>query len=303
VPKSALGLVLLLVAHVAGQQAPPRPGGQPAAEGNQTGSLRQIIPGHYVYTVATFNSGIIATSEGLIVLDALSSEAVARAQREALSAAIREPVRVLVSSTFHNNYSKGNIAYADVLKIGHEHYRTDLLDLMRRENVSAAEQTARLPNQTFRDRLTLYRGGKEIQILYVGRAHTRGDSIIYVPQDRIVYLSELYFADQFMVINDGYGIDWLRALDEVEKLGADIYVPAHGPIPADPRDTRQGLQRFRQMLVDVRDAVQAQITRGATEDQAVAAVRFPQYEKLQGYEMQRDTAVRRFYQQLTGKLP
>jgi glyoxylase-like metal-dependent hydrolase (beta-lactamase superfamily II) len=151
--------------------------------------------------------------------------------------------------------------------------------------------------------MTLYLGGKEIQILHVGRAHTRGDSIIFVPQDRIAYLSELFFADQFMVINDGYGVDWLRALDAVEALGAEIFVPAHGPIPADPRETRQGLQRFRQMLVDVRDAVQQQVTAGATEDQAVARIRWPQYERLQGYETQRETAVRRLYQQLTGNLP
>jgi glyoxylase-like metal-dependent hydrolase (beta-lactamase superfamily II) len=208
-----------------------------------------------------------------------------------------------VSSTFHDNYSKGNIAYADVLKIGHENYRTDLLALMQRQQVTAEEQLARLPHQTFRDRLTLYRGGKEIQILYVGRAHTRGDSIIFVPQDRIVYLSELYFADQFLFINDGYGLDWLRALDAIEALGADIFVPGHGPIPADPRETRQGLRRFRQMLVDVRDAVQREIGRGATEDQAVAAIRWPQYEGLLGYDTQRDTAVRRLYQQLTGRLP
>jgi hypothetical protein len=62
----------------------------------------------------------------------------------------------------HNNYSKGNVAYADVLKVGHENYRTDLLDLMQREKVPAEEQRARLPNQTFRDRMTLYLGGKEI---------------------------------------------------------------------------------------------------------------------------------------------
>ena len=79
-------------------------------------------------------------------------------------------------------------------------------------------------------------------------------------------------------------------------------MPGHGPIPADPQDTRQGLRRFRQMLVDVRDAVQAAITRGATEDQAVATIRWAQYEKLQGYDAQRETAVRRLYQQLTGKL-
>ncbi len=303
-PKPTLGALLLFLGGVAAfsQRPPSNAAGQATAERNPSGTLRQIIPGHYVYSFTTYNSGIIATSEGVVVLDALSSEAVARAEREAIASTIRQPLRILVSSTFHNNYSKGNIAYADVLKIGHENYRTDLLELMQREHVSAEEQKARLPNQTFRDRMTLYLGGKEIQILYVGRAHTRGDSIVFVPQDRIVYLSELHFADQFLFINDGYGLDWLRALDAVEALGADIFVPGHGPIPADPRETRQGLRRFRQMLVDVRDAVQKEIARGATEDQAVAAIRWPQYEKMQGYDAQRETAVRRLYQQLTGKL-
>jgi len=212
-------------------------------------------------------------------------------------------VRFLVSSTFHNNYIWGNVAYPDVVKIGHEDYRTDLLAQMERDHASPAEQKARLPQITYRDRLTIHLGGKEIQVLYLGKGHTRSDSIIFVPQDRIVYLSELYFADQFLFINDGYGLDWLRALDAVEALGADIFVPGHGPIPADPRETRQGFRRFRQMLVDVRDAVQKEIARGATEDQAVASIRWPQYEKMQGYDTQRETAVRRLYQQLTGKLP
>ena len=293
-PKSTLGVLLLFLGGVAvsGQQAPPNP----------RGALRQIIPGHYMYSSGTYNSGVIVTSEGVLVLDALNTEAVARAERDAIASTIRQPIRVLVSSTFHNNYSKGNLAYADVWKIGHENYRTDLLELMQREKVSAEEQKARLPNQTFRDRVTLHLGGKEIQVLYVGRAHTRGDSIIFVPQDRIAYLSELYFADQFLFINDGYGLDWLRALDAVEALGAEIFVPGHGPIPPDPRETRQGLRRFRQMLVDVRDAVQQEIARGATEDQAVARIRWPQYEKMQSYDAQRETAVRRLYQQLTGRL-
>jgi glyoxylase-like metal-dependent hydrolase (beta-lactamase superfamily II) len=301
--RSVSAVLLLLGCFAAfSHHAPADAAGQ---EGNRnpTGTLRQIIPGHYTYSLATFNSGIIVTSDGVVVLDALSSEAVARAQREAIASTIRQPVRVLVSSTFHNNYSKGNVAYTGVLKIGHENYRTDLLDLMQREKVPADEQKARMPDQTFRDRMTLYLGGKEIQILYVGRAHTRGDSIIFVPQDRIAYLSELFFADQFLFITDGYGLDWLRALDAVEALGADIFVPGHGPIPADPRETLQSLRRFRQLLVDVRDAVQKAIAGGATEDQAVAAIRWPQYEKLQGYDTQRETAVRRLYQQLTGKLP
>jgi glyoxylase-like metal-dependent hydrolase (beta-lactamase superfamily II) len=289
--RSALALALVLCAAPALAQQGPRPT-----------ALREIMPGHFAFSSGSFNSGIIVTSEGAVVLDALNSESVGKAEREAIANTIHQPVRFLVSSTFHNNYSKGNIAYADVWKIGHENYRTDLLALMQRENVSPQEQKARLPDETYRNRVTLYLGGKEIQIRYLGRGHTRGDSIIYVPQDRIIYLSELFFAEQFLYIDDGFGLDWLKTLDAAESLGSDIFVPAHGPIPIDPRETRQSLGRFRQMLVDIRDAVQKEVARGASEEQAVATVRWPQYEKMQGYNAEREVAVRRLYEQLTGKL-
>ena len=127
--------------------------------------------------------------------------------------------------------------------------------------------------------MTLYLGGKEIQILHVGRAHTRGDSIIYVPQDRIAYLSELFFAEQFLYIDDGYGLDWLKTLDAIDALGATIFVPAHGPIPADPRETQQSLRRSRQMLVDIRDAVQQEVAQGLAEDRA--------YRRSDGHSMRK----------------
>jgi glyoxylase-like metal-dependent hydrolase (beta-lactamase superfamily II) len=269
----------------------------------QTSGIREIVPGHYIFSSGDLNSGIIATSEGVVVFDALDSEAVGRAEREAIAATIQQPVRFLVSSPYHNPYSKGNIAYADVWKIGHELYRTDLVRQMERDKATPEEQKARLPNQTFRDRITLYLGGKEIQVLYLGRAHTRGDSIIYVPQDRIVYLSEVFSAGQFLFMNDGYGLDWLKTVEMAAALDADIFVPGHSSLPADPKQSREEFFRYRQMLVDVRDAVQQAITRGLTEDQAVATIQWPQYEKLRGYESQRPVAIRRFYRQLTGALP
>ena len=273
------------------------------AERNRSGTLRQLIPGHYVFSSTSFNSGAIATSEGVVVLDALSSEAIARQEREVIASVIKQPVRFLVSSTFHNNYTWGNVAFQDVIKVGHENYRADLLAQMQRDRVSPENQKARLPQVTYRDRLTIHLGSKEIQILYLGRGHTRGDSIMFVPQDRIAYVSELFFSDQFLYINDGYGLSWLKTLDAIQALPADILVPGHGLIPEDPKETRQGLHRFRQILVDLRDAVQEEIARGATEDQAAAAIKLPQYEKMQGYTSQREVAVRRMYKEMTGKLP
>ena len=58
-----------------------------------------------------------------------------------------------------------------------------------------------------------------------------------------------------------------------------------------------------QLLIDARDAIQNEIARGATEDQAVAAVKLQQYEKLPTYAAQREVTVRRMYKELTGNLP
>ena len=169
------------------------------------------------------------------------------------------------------------------------------------KNLPAAQQQARLPNFTYRDRLTITPGGKEIQILHVGRAHTRGDSIVFVPADRIVYMSELFFYDRFPWMADGY-VNWINAIDIALKLDADIFVPAHGTMAADPRESRQALIRFGQILIDARDAVEKEIARGATEDQTAAAVLLPQYKNLSGYQQQREVVVRRIYRDLTSPL-
>ena len=151
--------------------------------------------------------------------------------------------------------------------------------------------------------MTLHFGGKEIQILYFGRAHTTGDSVVFVPQDRIAYLSELFFADEFPNMAQGYGVSWLRMLEPIQALEADIFVPGHGPVPDDPKETRASLRRLHQLLVETRNAIQSEIARGATEDQTAEAVKLPQYEKMPNYTAQRETTVRRMYKELTGSLP
>jgi glyoxylase-like metal-dependent hydrolase (beta-lactamase superfamily II) len=204
---------------------------------------------------------------------------------------------------FHDPFSKGNIAYADVFKIGHDTYRDGLLDQMQRGRLPDEEQRARMPNATFRDRMTLHVGGKEIQLLYFGPAHTKGDSILFVPQDRIAYMSEVFFNEEFPNMAGGYGVSWIRVLDAVKALDAEIFIPGHGPIPDDPKQTRAALDRMRQILVEARDGLQNEIARGASEDQAVAAVKLDQYAKLYAFAAQREVVLRRMYKELKGTLP
>ena len=296
----AMCLLILALQGSAASQAPVDRAAGP-------GSLRQIIPGHYVYTAnrggRPFNSGVVATTEGVLVFDALESEAIARAEQRAIAEVIKQPIRYLVSSPFPAPVSKGNLAYGDVFKIGHEDYRAGLRDQMQRGNLGGDEQRTRMPNATYRDRMTLYLGGKEIRVLHFGAAHTKGDSILFVPQDRIVYMSEVFFNDEFPNMAGGYGVSWIRVLDAVRALDADIFIPGHGPIPDDPKQTRAGLDRARQLLVDARDGIENEIARGATEDQAVATVTLQRYEKLPSFTAQREVVLRRIYKELKGTLP
>ncbi len=303
-PKSVMALAILLCLCVVAflTEARFNPASAQESDDQQAGILVQIIPGHYMYNFNVFNSvigGVIVTSEGVVVVDALSSEAMANHERQLIADMIRQPVRFLISSPDHNNFTRGNVAYQDVIRIGHENYRTDLL--ARIEDLPVAEQEARLPHQTYRDRMTLHLGGKEIQILHFGPAHTRGDSIVFVPEDRIVYMSELFFYDQFPVVNTGY-VSWINAIDIALNLEADIFVPSHGRMD-DPQNSRAALMRFRQLLADTRDAVQRAIAQGATEDQVAATVLLSQYEDWSMYRHpQREVFLRRFYRDLKGTL-
>ena len=298
---SVVGIVLMTAAC---QEAAQTDAAQ-ESEDQQTGTLTEIIPGHYLYNSGFQASGVIVTSEGALVIDGLNSEARGRHVQQLISDEIGQPVRYLISSTFHNNFTRGNAAYGEAIKISHVNHRADLVALMEEDNEPIAERAPRLTDLTYRDRMTLYLGGKEIQIIHIGPAHTRGDSIIFVPEDRIVYVSELLFYDRFPWMNTGY-VDWISAIDIVLNMEADIFVPGQGGndmfAVGFPGDSRQKLINFRQILADARDTIQQEIARGATEDEVVANVLLSQYQDLGGYEQQREVVVRRTYLDLKGML-
>jgi cyclase len=280
-----------------------------AQEYDRSYGLKELKRGYYVYlhgddtpgVSSTFNNGIIVTNEGVVVIDTQRTEAIAAKVREAISRVTSQPIRFLISSTPHNPFTGGNAVYADTFKIGHENYRTSLLKLLQKD--SAEQMKKKLPNQTFSERLTLYLGGKEIQIIYLGNAHSQADTIVYVPEDRIVYMGETFYSDEFPYISEGYSLNWMRAIEAAEALKADIYVPGHGFLPKNLNDTRAGLRSHWQMLKDVREAVQKQVARGAAEDETVSAIDLPQFKKFKGYERALEIAVRRIYREMTARLP
>ncbi|MBL4820224.1 MAG: MBL fold metallo-hydrolase [Gammaproteobacteria bacterium] len=84
------------------------------------------------------------------------------------------------------------------------------------------------PTISMSDRMTLFAGGREIQIHFFGRAHTGGDVAVYLPQEKIVFTGDMLLGrPSFM--GDGYVSEWSQTLENLKQLDFELILPGHGP--------------------------------------------------------------------------
>ena len=102
------------------------------------------------------------------------------------------------------------------------------INLMEQEILADAAVIPTTPTLTVDDRLALYRGGREIQVRYIGRAHTGGDLVVLLPKERLVVTGDmLTYGVPFM--GDGFVDEWPATLEALKALRFDTVLPGHGP--------------------------------------------------------------------------
>jgi Zn-dependent hydrolases, including glyoxylases len=107
------------------------------------------------------------------------------------------------------------------------------------------------PNETFSGELTLRVGGKEVRLIELGPAHTRGDVVVYVPRDRVLYTGDLLFNGAHPAIWAGPVSRWIAACDRMLSWEIDVVVPGHGPL-TDKRGLREQRDYLAYMLAETR---------------------------------------------------
>ena len=89
------------------------------------------------------------------------------------------------------------------------------------------------PNITLADKMTLFQvvpeGSREIQLLHFGRAHTGGDVVIYLPQEKVVFTGDMMLPG-LAYMGDGHVDEWPDALEGLKGLDFDTWLPGHGPV-------------------------------------------------------------------------
>jgi glyoxylase-like metal-dependent hydrolase (beta-lactamase superfamily II) len=119
------------------------------------------------------------------------------------------------------------------------------------------------PNVTLTTSMSLYSGRREIQIRFLGRGHTAGDVVVYLPQDRVVITGDFLTA-ALSNLSDSFPDEWVTSLDALKGLDFDTVLPGHGEAFTD----RAKIDYFQSYLRDVWTEVSRLKKEGASVDEA-----------------------------------
>lgn len=150
------------------------------------------------------------------------------------------------------------------------------------------------PNMTYTSQMTLHQGAREVRLLFLGRGHTQGDTVVFLPNERIVCTGDL-MESRLAYMGDAVFDEWITTLDALKKLDFDTVLPGHGA----PFHEKSLITAFQSYLSDFTTKVAALRKQGLTAEEAAQKVDltthksdFPQIQGL-GAEVR---GVRRMYE-------
>lgn len=231
-----------------------------------------------------------------------------------------KPVRYLVLSHYHAVRTLGAAAFdADVI-VASEGTRRLIAERGQQDWESEARRMPRLfrgpegipgltwPTVTFSDKMTIALGGErgDLELCYLGRGHTSGDIVAWLPEPRVVFTGDLVESEAALYTGDAYHLDWMGdTLDGVEALGATTLVGGRGRVVHD-QEVGQAISQTRGFLSTLKDAVEGVLNRSGTVkdafDAAHAALE-PAYGKWPIFEHCLPFDVKRMWDELAGSRP
>jgi cyclase len=191
----------------------------------------------------TTNNLIVVTRDGVLVADAQINDADTRQLIAAVAKITPQPIKYVVVGSDHNDHVGGNAAFAaGTMFVAHPTSKT----VIEQRNQTSPARIP-VPTELVPDKKTLNVGGTEIQVLFLGRAHTGGDLSVYLPREKILFMSEAYFNRLFPSLYGGYPSEWVAAVKKAEAMDVSVYVPGHGFIDS-PRVLKEEVVNFRMSL-------------------------------------------------------
>jgi glyoxylase-like metal-dependent hydrolase (beta-lactamase superfamily II) len=244
----------------------------------------------YAYTAeGDPNTGIIIGDDAVLVADTQATPAMAADVIRRIREVTDKPIKYVVLTHYHAVRVLGASAYQpqqiiasqDTYDLIVERGEADKASEIGRfprlfSNVETVPPGVTWPTITFTGRMTLWLGKLEVQILQLGRGHTKGDTVVWLPKDRVLLSGDLVEFDATPYAGDAYFQDWPKTLDNVAALKPLALVPGRGPALIGEANVAAGLAGTKGFVSDLFASVKA----GAASGKDLRAVYRETFDKL-----------------------
>lgn len=143
------------------------------------------------------------------------------------------------------------------------------------------------PSLVFKGEMTLWLGRLELKILQLGRGHTKGDTIVWVPREKVCFSGDLVEYEAACYTGDAYLADWPQTLDRLRSLGPEKLVPGRGPALTDPAQVAAALDYTGDFVTTLFGGAQEAVAQGKNLKQTMAYIRQrmdPKFDQVFIYE-------------------
>jgi glyoxylase-like metal-dependent hydrolase (beta-lactamase superfamily II) len=221
------------------------------------------------------NTGIVIGDDCVLVADTQATPAMAADVIRRIREVTSKPIKYVVLTHYHAVRVLGASAYnaqqilasQDTYDLIVERGEADKASEIGRfprlfSNVETVPPGMTWPTMTFTGKLTLWLGKLEVQLLQLGRGHTKGDTVVWLPQERTLLSGDLVEFDATPYAGDAYFNDWPQTLENLAALKPLALVPGRGPALKGEAQVQAGLSSTAGFIADVRESVQAGVTAG-----------------------------------------
>ena len=232
-------------------------------------AIGQTAPSTYENAGHNNNLSFVVTGEGVVVINGGGAAKLAEALHDEIKRITDQPVVLVINENGQGHAMLGNSYWAaqDVPILAHEDAAAefeergyDILDAAKTRLQDRAEGTdVALPTETFEDRKVIEMGDFTIEVLYLGPAHSPGDTQVWLPKQKLVIAGDMAFHERVPpIFEDTDSAGWIETWEEeFEGLGALYVIPGHGhPTNMDQvrRYTRDYLVYLRGKVAEVIEA-------------------------------------------------
>jgi glyoxylase-like metal-dependent hydrolase (beta-lactamase superfamily II) len=234
----------------------------------KTISFDKLAEGVYAYTAeGDPNTGIIIGDDGVMVIDTQATPDMAQDVIRRIREVTDKPIKYVVLSHYHAVRVMGASAYqADHIIASQATYEL----IAERGQFDFDSEVGRFPRLfqgvesvpgltwptlTFESSMTLWMGKRRVELKHIGRGHTKGDIVVWLPEERVLFSGDLVEFGATPYTGDAYLSDWPQTLANVRALGAEKLVPGRGDALTTPETVEAAISGTQEFLTQMFESV------------------------------------------------